>query len=119
MSFSDANKIPVWNPASLVPLEFRVIVKVGKIEEKIGNLILPDSVRDKDVHHQCEAVFIRGADLAFTDASGHKLPRSPQAGEKVVFAKYAGLPFKDKDNNLYRIANDKDIACVIEENAGL
>jgi co-chaperonin GroES (HSP10) len=47
---------------------------------------------------------------AFTDWNG----RRPIVGDRVLFAKYAGAPVTGANGVKYRIAQDKDIAAVIE-----
>ena len=110
-----SEKIPLVDVKTTMPIEFRILVKVGKVEEKIGGIYLPESHRDKEVHHQIVAEYVRGGSMAFTDSSGRPLADAPVEGQKIVIAKYAGLAVKDKDDNLYRFANDKDVVAVIRE----
>lgn len=108
-------KMTVIDPKTIRPIEYRILVKVGKVEEKVGGIYLPESHRDKEVHHQIEAELVSFGDLAFTDSNGDYIPDRPSKGDKVIIAKYAGVPSKDSEGNLYRFANDKDVVAIIRE----
>lgn len=108
--------LPVIDPASVNPLEYRVLLKVGKAEKKTnGGIILPDQSREKEEYHQIIAEVVSCGEEAFTSDKGGYIENKPKCGDRVIVAKYAGLMVRDKDANLYRFANDKDVIAVIEE----
>ena len=42
-----------------------------------------------------------------------------QVGDKVIFAKYAGLLYLGKDGSQYRMVNDKDITGILDADVDL
>ena len=111
----DTSGLTTIDPDNVVPIEFRILLKVGKTEDKTpGGIILLDNTKEKDAFHQVIAEFISCGEMAFTNADGSLLRDAPKPGDKVIVAKYAGLPVKDKHDNLYRFANDKDIVAKVK-----
>lgn len=108
------SEITTIDPKAVVPIEYRILVKIGKIEEKTsGGLILPEAHRDKEIHHQVEAELINYGALAFTDSDGAPIDDRPEPGDRIIIAKYSGLAVQDKEGNLYRFANDKDVVAIV------
>ena len=105
------------NKSGIKPSEFKVLVKPIEVEDKIGNIILPDQQKEKEQFAQTQGRIIDIAPGAFTylDQPEWKGQR-PKHGDLVVFAKYAGFNVRGpKDGVEYSIVNDKDICAVIEE----
>jgi chaperonin GroES len=97
------------------PIEYRLIVKPEPVEKKTeGGIIIPETTQDKERHAVCEAEVVKMSDMAFTGDAGErwKCEHLPKVGDKVFFAKYAGMRIKRDDDN-YIILNDKDILGVI------
>jgi chaperonin GroES len=61
------------------PLDERVLVKPIEQEEKVGSIIIPDTAKEKPMTGEVVAV---GTD--------EEIKKILKAGDKVVFAKYAG-----------------------------
>ncbi len=101
------------NLSGLRPVEFKVLVRQHKVEEvSKGGIVIPDIVRDREQAAAVEGEIIAVSPLAFTY---EKWPDElkPKVGDRVFFAKYAGMKVKGRDGEEYLILNDKDVAAVI------
>jgi chaperonin GroES len=79
-----------------VPLGDRVVIKPSPKEEvSRGGIVLPDTVKEKPVEGEIIAV---GAGKLTDD--GKRLPMDVKVGDVVIYSKYAGTEFKDKDVEL-------------------
>jgi len=82
--------------SKLVPLGDRVVIKPAPKEEvSRGGIVLPDTVKEKPVEGEIIAV---GAGKLTDD--GKRLPMDVKVGDVVIYSKYAGTEFKDKDVEL-------------------
>ena len=82
--------------SKLVPLGDRVVIKPSPKEEvSRGGIVLPDTVKEKPVEGEIIAVGVG----KLTD-EGKRLPMDVKVGDLVVYSKYAGTEFKDKDEEL-------------------
>jgi chaperonin GroES len=93
------------------PLADRVVIKPLEREEKTkGGIFLPDTAsKEKPM----EGTIVAVGD-GKRDDDGDLIPMSVRAGDKVLFAKYAGTEFKIDDVE-YLIMAEKDILGVIAE----
>jgi chaperonin GroES len=74
---------------NLQPLDDRVLVEPIEEEEKVGSLVIPDTVKEKPMIGIIKAI---GNDF---DIEGKKsLKDLLKVGDKVLFGKYAGQEFK-------------------------
>ncbi len=90
--------------SKLVPLGDRVVIKPSPKEEvSRGGIVLPDTVKEKPVEGEIIAV---GAGKLTDD--GKRLPMDVKVGDIVIYSKYAGTEFKDKDEELV-IMRESDI----------
>ena len=91
------------------PLGDRVVVKPleGK-ETKKGNIIIPDTVKEKPQEGEVIAV---GKGKMTED--GKLLPMDVKVGDKVLFGKYSGTEVKINDVE-YLIMNQDDILGIVE-----
>ena len=103
----------VLNLSGIRPVEFNVLVKPKKIEDKIGNIYLAEQTREREQAAAIEGEIIAISPLAFTYEDWGDHPK-PQVGQWCIFAKYAGMKVKGRDGEEYLIAKDKDIAAVFE-----
>ena len=103
---------PVLNPSGLVPVEYKVLIKLDPVEEKtVGGIIIPDNLSERHQQAETYATLIAVGGNAFTDPDW-RAP-IPKPGDKIVVDKYAGEPLKAGDiENLYRLCNDKDICAI-------
>jgi chaperonin GroES len=90
--------------SKLVPLGDRVVIKPSPKEEvSRGGIVLPDTVKEKPQ----EGEIIAAGAGKLTD-EGKRLPMDVKVGDIVIYSKYAGTEFKDKDEELV-IMRESDI----------
>ena len=92
------------------PLQDRVIVKrIEEAEKTKGGIIIPDTAKEKPMEGKVIAV---GKGKMLEDGKIH--PLDVKAGDRVLFAKYAGTEVKiDEEEHL--IMREDDILGVIEK----
>ena len=92
------------------PLHDRILVTRidEKKEEKKGNIIIPDSAKEKPQEGQVVAV---GNGKVLED--GGKLDLEVKAGDRILFGKYAGTEVKIEDQD-YLIMREDDILAIIK-----
>lgn len=90
----------------LKPLGHRVLVKVDKVEEKIGSFYLPQKEVQKERNGKEEGVLMDIGSTAFQNL-GDGTPWAA-IGDKVVFARYGGYRIEDNGDH-YVILNDEDL----------
>jgi len=93
------------------PLYDRVLVKrLEEEEEKVGNIIIPDTAREKP--QQGEVIAVGEGRLL---DNGERVPLEVKPGDKVLFGKYAGTEVKYEGEE-YLILREEDIlAKIVEE----
>ena len=88
----------------LKPLGDRVVVKpTPKEEVSKGGIVIPDTVKEKPQEGEVLAV-----GPGRMDDSGKRIQMEVKAGDKVIYAKYAGTEIKVDDEELV-ILRDSDI----------
>jgi chaperonin GroES len=103
------------NESGIYPTEYKVLISPRTVEEKTkGGIIIPDQTKERDQFAQMEGALVAVSPLAFSydDWKGADDKR-PKAGDRVLFAKYAGAVVTGKDGKDYRLVNDKDIGAVL------
>jgi co-chaperonin GroES (HSP10) len=108
----------VENKPGILPVEFKVLILPEEVEEtdpvlkraKAAGIQLPDIEKEREQMAQMYGKLVAIGGNAFDDWKN----RRPIVGDRVVFAKYAGAPVTGANGVKYRIAQDKDIAAVIE-----
>ena len=92
------------------PLHDRVVVQRVKEEEKTkGGIIIPDSAKEKPVEGKVIAV---GNGKILED--GKVRPLDIQAGDTILFSKYAGTEVKIEGED-HLILREEDVLGVIEK----
>lgn len=100
----------VVNSSGLRPVGRAVLVKPYAVEEKVGSIILPAQVREKDQLAEQRAVVV---EIGPTSWMGEPTPRA-EVGDKIYFSKWAGYnTIGPADGEMYRVVNDSDIFMVI------
>ncbi len=93
------------------PLADRVVIKPLEREEKTkGGLYLPDTA-SKEKPQEGTIMAVGEGKL---DDNGRRVPVSVKAGDKVLFAKYAGTEVKLDDVD-YLILAEKDILAIVNQ----
>lgn len=101
------------NPSGLEPLEYNLIVKPVKVEEKTaGGLIMPDTHTDKLQWKEQRAKVVAVSRIAFNYESCAPVVRR---GDMILMAEYAGGEVTGLDGEKYRIIKDKDVLARIAE----
>ncbi len=93
------------------PLADRVVIRAQEKEEVTrGGIFLPDTA-SKEKPQEGTVMAVGDGKL---DDNGKRTPVAVKAGDKVLFAKYAGTEVKIEDED-YLILAEKDILAVINE----
>lgn len=115
------------NDSGIVPTEFKVLVLPDESETQIrarrANIAVPDSYAAMYAHGSVTGTIIAMSPAAFSYHDWPEGCRIPLVGERIVFARYAGMLVAGKsvrnerghdEPREYRLLNDKDIAAVLE-----
>ena len=107
------------NPSGITPIEYKVLVRPDKVEEKTkGGIIIPDIERDREQHAATHGTLIAVSPMAFRfDDWPSDVPK-PQPGDRVIFPRYVGHAVKGDDNEDYWLLNDKDLIAKLESKNG-
>ena len=93
----------------VVPLHDRIVVSRIDAEEKTaGGIIIPDTAKEKPQEGKIIAV-----GPGMRDKDGNLTPPDVKAGDRILFAKWAGTELK-LDGKEYMIMKEDDILGVIE-----
>lgn len=93
----------------LVPLSDRVVLKQLEAEDKTASgIILPDQAKEKPQQAEVIAVGPGGV------VDGKEVKMTVQAGQKVIYSKYAGTEVKLGEDK-YTIVKQSDILAVVED----
>lgn len=99
------------NNSGIQPVEFKVLVRPKKVEEKtIGGIIIPESAKEKEKYATVHGELVAVSALAFTSPDWLY---KPKVGDTVMYDKYSGARVKGKDDEEYILLNDKEIGAVI------
>jgi chaperonin GroES len=94
---------------SLKPLEDRVVVKPLEEEETTASgLVIPDTAKEKPTIGEVVAA----GPGRFED--GNRVPVDVKVGDKVIYSKYGGNEWKDRDGTEYVILQARDIYAIVE-----
>ncbi len=96
---------------SLKPLADRIVVE--PLEKDVetfagGELVLPDTAKEKPQQGKVLAVG-PGA----RDEEGKRIPTDVQVGDTVIFAKYAGTPYKLDSGKEVLLMKESDILALL------
>lgn len=105
------------NTSGITPTEYKVLVEPKEVETVTkGGIILADQTATAEKHATIEGTIIDVSHLAFTYATDEEWSgKKPHAGQRVIFAKYAGVRHKAKDGKEYLLINDKDVVAVVQD----
>lgn len=103
------------NTSGIIPTEFKVLIEPKAVEEVTkGGIILATSTTESEKYATIEGTIVDVSHLAFTYATAEEWgDKKPAPGQRVIFAKYAGVRHKAKDGKEYLLINDKDVVAVV------
>lgn len=102
------------NHSGITPLGHRVVVLPDVIEEKTqSGIVLVRETVGKDENAQIFGTVIAVGATCWKD---QKVDGWCAAGDRVMFAKYAGNKFIGTDERAYRIINDLDVVGMENQN---
>ena len=91
------------------PLQDRILVERIEEEVKKGNIIIPDTAKEKPQQGKVIAV-----GPGRIDESGKRVPMDVKKGDMILFGKYSGNEIKVDDKELL-IMREEDVLAVIEK----
>lgn len=98
------------NTSGITPVEYKVLVLPDQIDKMSkGGIALPGEVIEKEELAQTDGVLVAVTDMSF---QGWECD-TPKPGDRVKFARYAGLMIDGADGKRYRLIKDTDIAAII------
>lgn len=98
------------NESGITPVEFKVLVKPDEVKKKTdGGIIIPETSNQQRQAAECKGTVVALGGMAFKDFEGCK----PKIGDRISMNKYAGVQTTGKDDQEYRIINDKEVNAVI------
>lgn len=102
------------NRSGIKPVEFNVLVYQDETETRTkGGLIKPDDVVERDKHGQTRGVIVAVSPLAFNEDIWPQGMERPKPGDRIAFARYAGIFIDGDDGREYRAIKDKDVVALI------
>jgi chaperonin GroES len=97
------------NTSGLIPYGPNVLVKMDECaSSSAGGVMLPDDMIERMTEASVTGVVVAMGPEAFRGLSD-----SPQVGQRIYIEKYAGLKARGKDGKLYRVVDEKCVACGI------
>lgn len=99
------------NNSGIKPVEYHILYTLDRVEEKIGSIHVPDSVRDREERAGIKGTLIDVGPMAFEEWPEDEYP---VPGDRIILSvRYAGGEVEGADGETYYLANDKDIAAVV------
>lgn len=94
---------------AIKPLSDRVLIEpASEREEKIGNIYIPDTAKEKPF----EGIITEVGPGKVTD-DGKTVPLQVKKGQRVLYGKYSGTEIKENGKE-YLIVRESDILAIIE-----
>ena len=105
------------NQSGINPVGWRVLIKPQEVREMSeGGIILTTEVsKNREQMGNTTCIVISMGDDCYADEPAPWC----KVGDKVIFAKYAGLLYLGKDGKQYRMVNDKDITGTLDADVDL
>jgi len=99
------------NPSGIQPIEYKVVIRPDEVtDETLGGILRPDRVKELEQAAAVRGYLVAYGGKAFDDFGDPK----PRVGDRVQFAKYAGVhEVPGADGKTYIMCNDKDVAAII------
>ena len=105
------------NESGINPVGWRLLIKPQEVREvSEGGIILTTEVtKDREQMGNTTGVVVAMGSQCYADEPAPWCA----VGDKVIFAKYAGLLYLGKDGFKYRMINDKDITGTLDADVDL
>jgi len=105
------------NESGINPCGWRVLIKPQEINEvsKGGIILTTEITKEREQMGNTTGIVIAMGTQCYADEPEPWC----QLGDKVIFAKYAGLVYLGKDGNQYRMINDKDVTGTLDADVDL
>lgn len=103
------------NPSGIFPTIGVVVLPKDVEKVTAGGIMLPPETIDKRQLASMEGVIVAVSPLAFVYADDTEWRGAkPAIGDRVMFARYAGLRQKGADGKDYIVMSDKDVVAVLK-----
>ena len=105
------------NESGINPCGWRVLIKPQEVKEVSagGIYLVTENSKQREQMGNTTGIVIAMGDQCFADEPAPWC----SVGDKVIFAKYAGLLYLGKDGKQYRMVNDKDITGTLDADVDL
>ena len=105
------------NESGINPVGWRVLIKPQEVMQmsKGGIILSTDTSKEREQMGNTTGVVVAMGKQCFSDESKPWC----KVGDKVIFAKYAGLLYLGKDGCQYRMINDKDVTGTLDADVDL
>ena len=95
----------------ITPLADRVLVKpIDPKEVNKGGIIIPDTAKEKPQ----EGEIIATGKGRMNETTGERITLEVKKGDRVLFAKYAGTPYKLETDREVLVLRESDILAIVE-----
>lgn len=91
-------------------MDLQVLIQLEEVPTKVGNILLPDAVKDRKQYAGTKAKLLAVGENAFLEWGK---ATKPEPGQTVIIAQYAGVKQEGVDGKDYTICQDKDILGVL------
>jgi len=105
------------NVSGINPVGWRILVKPQEIKEmsESGIVITSGKYKEREQMANTTGIVIAMGKECFADEPAPWC----NIGDKIIFAKYAGLLYLGKDGSEYRMINDKDVTGTLDADVDL
>jgi chaperonin GroES len=95
---------------NLEPLDDRIVVRPAEEEEMTASgLVIPDTAKERPQQGEVIAV----GPGKFED--GQRSPMDVKSGDTVIYSKYGGTEWKDRDGTEYLILSARDVLAIVRK----
>ena len=92
----------------LIPAGYRTVVKPDEVDEMMGILYKPQTTMAR------EKGAVQTGILLAKGCNAEKGAENIPLGARVLFSKFAGAEYEDKDMGRVLVINDEDIQCEVK-----
>lgn len=100
------------NVSGINPVGERLVIRTLELEHKTASGIILSTTSQKEREEMSNTT---GEVVAMgDDCNEHPHTRNVKIGDRIVFAKYAGLLYKGKDDLKYRVINSENVVATLD-----